>query len=148
VRPLWIVRLILYPALAGLAALLLMGGGDDDGPTYLEGWTSQDRRFTMELDDGRPVHLGTMLVQSCNGGEPWPARWWSFDGRTAHFQFDDGRLVVREKLRREYDDGQVGERHYSLEARIADGRVTGTMRLIEHLGSYVCESGVVTFAAG
>jgi hypothetical protein len=105
----------------------------------------------MELEEGRPVNLGTTLLQSCAGGEPWAARWWSFDGKTARFRFDDGRLIVREKLRREYDNGDVGERNYTLEATVADGRVTGTMRLIENLDAsgafYVCESGEVSFSA-
>ncbi len=63
-------------------------------------------------------------------------------------RFDGDELSVREKLTRRYDSGAVGERNYSLEARVADGRVTGTMRVIEDLGSYVCESGDVTFSAG
>jgi uncharacterized protein YndB with AHSA1/START domain len=146
VRPLWIVRLILYPALAGLALLLLTGGGED-GPTYLEGRTSQDRLFTMEFEDGRPTHFGTYIRHSCEVGEGWQVRWWSFDGKTARFRFADGRLVVREKLTRDYGDGWVGERSYSLEARVEDGRVTGTLRVVEDLGTYVCESGDVTFSA-
>ena len=112
-RPLWIVRLIVYPALSGLAALLL-----------------------------------TYIVHSCDGSEGWQVRWWSFDGKTARFRYDGDKLVVREKVTRRYDDGTVGERNYSLEARLANGRVTGTMRVVEDLGSYVCESGDVSFSAG
>ena len=74
-------------------------------------------------------------------------RWWSFDGDRP-LRYDGDKLVVREKVTRRYDDGTVGERNYSLEARLADGRVTGTMRVVEDLGSYVCESGDVSFSAG
>jgi hypothetical protein len=146
-RVVWAFRLLAYGGAAIAAALLLTGGGDE-GTTFLDGRTSQDEPFTMELEDGRPTHLGVALLHSCG----WRVRWWSFDGKTTRFRFDDGRLVVRERITRDYGNGEVGERNYSLEARIADGRVTGTMRVVENVtagrGTYVCESGDVSFSAG
>lgn len=147
---LWKLRLILYGGAAVIASLVLIGGGDE-GPVFLEGRTSQDRLFRMELEDGRPTNVGTSVDLSCDDGAPWFARWWSFDGKTARFRFDDGRLVVREKRTRDYDGNWVGERHSTLEARIADGRVTGTMRVVEDFAAgaqtYGCESPEVTFSA-
>jgi hypothetical protein len=151
---LWKLRAIVYGCLAIVIALVLIGGGgeEEELPVFLDGATSQGRAVTMELEDGRPTSLGMSLDGACRDGSKWFVRWWSFDGRTARFRFDDGRLVVREQVTREYDNGYAGERNYTLEARIADGRVTGTVRGIENVTGpgerYVCESPEVTFAAG
>jgi len=151
-RVVWAFRTLVYGGAAIAAAVLLTGSGDERRPTFLEGSTAQGRPFSLQLEDGRPTHLGTTIEQTCNNGLAWPACWWSFDGKTTRFRFADGRLTVREKLSRDYGEGEVGERNYTLEARIADGRVAGTMRLIENVtwsgGRYVCESGDVTFFAG
>ena len=148
-RVLWGFRVLFYGGAAIAAALLLTAGGEEP-PSFAEGRTSQNQAFTMRFENGRPVSLGTHLAATCSDGGRWSARWWSFDGRTARFHFEDGVLRVREKLAREYDNEWTGERHYTLEARVDDEGVSGTMRLVENLRhpsgtAYVCESGDVTF---
>jgi hypothetical protein len=90
----------------------------------------QGRLFTVEMKDGRPAHVGTWFEGTCQDGEPWVLRWWSFDGKTTRFRFDDGVLRIREKRTRDYGDGWVGERDHTLEARIdAGGQRVGRPRL-------------------
>jgi hypothetical protein len=150
---LWKLRAIVYGGIAVVAALVLIGfGGGEEGPAFLDGRTAQGNRFTMELEDGRPVTIGARLDATCDGDlERW-ARWWSFDGRSARFQFDDGELRVREKVSRKYDDDWTGEREHSLVARVGDDGARGTMRYVETLTNgvdvYRCTSGSVSFSAG
>jgi hypothetical protein len=149
---LWKLRVIVYGSLALVAALVLIGGGEDDLPVYLEGRTAQGNTFRMELEDGRPLNIGTYLDATCEDDHPWRARWWSFDGRTTRFRFDDGRLEVREQVTREYDDGWSGVREHTLAARLDDEGVRGTMTFVETQrrgsDSYACASGRVSFSAG
>jgi hypothetical protein len=152
-RVLWAFRMLFYGGAALAALLLLTAGGNDERPAFAEGRTSQGQVFTMQLDDGRPASLGTHFSATCNPTLDWHARWWSFDGKTARFDFDDGVLCVREKLTRDYRDGWIGDRDYRLEARVDDEGVSGTMRYVETLrygnrAGYVCESGDVSFSAG
>ncbi len=150
---LWKLRAIVYGGVAIVAALLFIGLGGEEAPPFLEGHTAQGRLFTVEMKDGRPAHVGTWFEGTCDDGEPWMLRWWSFDGKTSRFHFDDGVLRIREERTRDYGDGWVGDRDHTLEARIEDGRVTGTMRAVElqrHTSgnTYVCESADVSFSAG
>jgi hypothetical protein len=150
---LWKLRAIVYGGIAVVAALILIGSGGDEPQRFLEGHTTQDRTFTAELKDGRPAHVGTWFEGTCEDGRPWVLRWWAFDGKTSRFRFDDGVLRIHEKRRRDYRDGWIGDRDHLLEARIVDGRVTGTMRAVEvqrHTSgtTYTCKSGDVTFSAG
>jgi hypothetical protein len=149
---LWKLRAIVYGGIAVVAALLLIGLGGEDEPKFLEGRTAEDRPFTVELEDGRPKHVGTWIESTCEDGTAGAVRWWSFDGKTTRFGFEDGVLRIREQRRREYDDGWVGERVNTLDARIDDGRMAGTMRYAETVrrgtDSYDCESDEVSFSAG
>jgi hypothetical protein len=148
---LWKLRAIVYGGVALVAALLLIGLGGEEEPTFLEGRTAQGNRFTMELEDGRPVTIGTYLDARCDGKREWRARWWSFDGHTTHFDFDDGKLSVREAVNREYDDGWTGERKHSITARVDDDGARGIMNFTETVRqedySYRCSSGAVSFSA-
>ena len=149
---LWKLRAIVYGGIAVVAALLLIGLGGEDEPPFLEGRTAQGNRFTMELEDGRPVTIGTYLDASCEGNGKWRVRWWSFDQRTARFDFDDAKLSVRETVRREYDDGWSGERKLSITARVDDDGARGMLHFAETMrrgdASYRCSSGAVSFSAG
>jgi hypothetical protein len=149
---LWKLRVIVYGSLAIVAALVLTAGGGDDVPVFLEGRTDQGNTFRMELEDGRPKNVGTYLDATCEDGRPWRARWWSFDGRTTRFRFDDGKLDVREKVTREYDDGWTGRREHALAARVDDEGARGTVTFAETFrrgsDSYRCTSGPVSFSAG
>ena len=150
-RVIWGFRALLYGAAALGAALLLSGGGD--GARLPRRPDRQGNSFRMELEDGRPTNLGTYFGAKCERGADWRARWWSFDGKTARFRFDDGELRVSEKLTRDYRNGWIGDRTFTLEARVDDERVSGTMRYVETQRytdgtSYVCESGDVSFSAG
>jgi hypothetical protein len=149
---LWKLRAIVYGGAAVVIALILIGLGGDEEKPFLEGRTAQGRFFTVEMKDGRPAHVGTWFEGTCEDGEPYVLRWWSFDGKTSRFDFDDGVLRIREKRQRDYGDGWIGDRNHTLEARIDDGRVTGTMRAVEiqrHTSgtTYTCESPAVTFSA-
>jgi hypothetical protein len=148
---LWKLRAIVYGGLAIVVALVLIGSGGEDEPTFLEGRTAQGNRFTMELEDGRPVTIGTYLDATCDSKGRWRARWWSFDGHTTRFDFDDGRLSVRETVQREYDDGWAGVRKHSITARLDDDGVRGMMSFAETMRqgdfSYRCSSGPVSFSA-
>ena len=150
---LWKLRAVVYGGAAAVIALLLIGLGGDEEKPFLEGRTAQGNRFTMELEDGRPVNLGARLDATCDHDDlEWWARWWSFDGKTTRFHFEDGELEVREKVSREYDDDWKGEREHSLTARVDDDGVRGTMRYVETLTNgvylYRCSSGAVSFSAG
>jgi hypothetical protein len=150
---LWKLRAIVYGGIAAVVALILIGfGGGDEPDQFLEGRTAQGRLFTVEMNDGRPAHVGTWIETTCERGGAGFVRWWSFDGKTTRFHFEDGELRIREQRQRDYGDGWVGDRHHTLDARIEDGKVTGTMRYAETLrrgaDSYGCESPAVTFSAG
>jgi hypothetical protein len=149
---LWKLRVIVYGSLAIVVALVLTGGGGDDLPVFLEGRTAQGNTFRLELEEGRPVNIGTYLDATCVRDHTWRARWWSFDGRTSRFRFDDGRLDVREQVTREYEDGWSGVREHTLAARLHEEGVRGTMTFVETLqrgrDSYACTSGRVSFTAG
>jgi hypothetical protein len=151
-RVLWGFRAVFYGGATVAAALLLTGGGDER-PAFAEGQTSQGRAFTMRFENGRPTSLGTSFTATCDDGEPWSARWWSFDAKTARFDFEGGVLRVRERLAREYENDWTGDRDYTLEARVDDEGVSGTMRLVENLRhpggtASVCKSGDVSFSGG
>lgn len=151
-RVLWAFRLFFYGG-AGLVAVLLLTGGADERPAFAEGRTSQGEHFTMRFQDGRPISLGTYVSATCRPTLEWGAKWWSFDGKTAQFRFDDGELRLHESLTREYENGWVGHRDYRLEARVEDDGVRGTMRYDEAIRhpdqpAYFCGSGTVRFAAG
>jgi hypothetical protein len=148
---LWKLRAIVYGGIAVAAALVLVGlGGDEESP-FLEGRTAQGNRFTMELEEGRPASLGTYLDATCERDHEWRAKWWSIDGKTSRFRFDDGKLDVRETVGREYDDGWTGERRHTLTARLEDDRIHGTMTFVETMrrgaDAYDCASGDVSFSA-
>jgi hypothetical protein len=150
---LWKLRAIVYGSIAVVAALVLIGfGGGEEGPAFFDGRTSQDRGFTIKLEDGRPTSLGMSVDRSCGDGATSFVRWWSFDGKTSRFRFADGRLEVRETVSRTYDYGWKGERKFSLSARVGDEGVRGTMSYVETVrragDSYVCGSPEVTFSAG
>jgi hypothetical protein len=73
-------------------------------------------------------------------------------GRTARFRFVDGVLRVRGTLRRDYRNGWIGDRTYTLEARLDDDGASGTLRYVEVIrygdrARYDCDSGAVTFSA-
>ena len=130
---LWKLRAIVYGGGAAVIALILIGLGRDEEKPFLEGRTAQGRFVTVEKD-GRPAHVGTWFEGTCEDDEPYVLR-------------------IREKRQRDYGDGWVGDRNHTLEARIDDGRVTGTMRAVEirrHTSgtTYACESPPVTFSAG
>jgi hypothetical protein len=148
---LWKLRVIVYGTLAAIGALVLIGGGDD-APAFLEGRTAQDLTFRMELADGRPANVGTYFDATCEQKGRWGVRWWSFDGKTTRFRFDDGRLRIGETVERDYDSGWTGERKFSLEARVDDDGARGTMSFVETFRresySYRCASGPVAFKAG
>ena len=148
---LWKLRAIVYGGITVVAALLLIGLGGEDEPKFLEGRTAQGNRFTIELEDGRPVTIGTYLDATCDRNGEWRTRWWSFDGRTSRFDFDDGKLSVRETVNREYEDGWTGERKHSLTARVDDAGARGMMNYAETMRrgghAYRCSSGPVSFSA-
>jgi hypothetical protein len=150
-RVLWSVRACFYGGAALTAALLLTGG--DERPAFAEGRTSQDLPITVRLQDDRPTNVGTSFSATCRPPMDWGVRWWSFDGKTARFHYDDDVLRVRETQTRTYDNGWGGERTYTLEARVGESVIRGTMRYAETLRhpewpAYTCESGDVTFSAG
>jgi hypothetical protein len=151
-RLLWAFRIVFYGG-AFLAAPALLGlGGEAKPPSLVDGSTSQGAGFTMEFEHGRPVSVDMGVSATCRPPLEWHVRWWSYAGKTARFRFDDGVLRVRDQLLRDYRDGWTGERNFTLEARVDDGRVSGTMRFVEKLSyggrwDYVCESGDVTFFA-
>jgi hypothetical protein len=150
-------RLVVYGALALVLVPVIAGARRDargqTGTVFVDGATSQGAGFTMRLDDGRPVSVGMGVSARCRPPLEWNLRWWSFAGKTARFRFADGRLTVREKVARNYNDGWAGDRNVTLEARVDGKRVRGTVRYVETIRHgayppYVCQSGDVSFSAG
>jgi hypothetical protein len=152
-RVLWAFRIVFYGG-AFLAAPALLGlGGEAESPSFVDGSTSQGQALTMRFEDGRPIGIGTHVSATCRPPLEWGARWWTTDGRSARFRFADGRLTVRQKVEHDYRDGWIGDRSFTLEARVDGERVRGAVRYVETIRygaypPYVCESGDVTFFAG
>jgi len=148
-RTLWAIRLILYPALAIGAVLLLVGrsSGDEPARRWLDGTTSAGGQIQVEMAGDRPVRLGVDVTMRCPRGL-WTIGWWPRSLRVR-----DGSITATENVSHHYRyRNQAGARTITLGARIVDGRLEGRLSATEHFddpayGAYACESGAVTFSA-
>ena len=150
-RALWAFRLTFAPAVVAVGAFLLIGRGDATaGSLPLSGTTAHDASITIDVDkDGDPVRLATRLYAACPNGHrywtPWPAG-------GVRFRRDGRRLWALEIVKIDYDNGDVGNGHYRLDAWVDDDRVEGVLEVVEHVDAaegddYTCTSETVGFTA-
>lgn len=125
----WIVRLAVLGLLVavGAAALTLRDAPAED--RFLHGQTAQLQEIEMETSGAGEVHgFATDVWARCTDESTLPVRW--FPPRSdATYRQDGGRLVVRERWRRERRRGTVEIGWARLEGRIDGdgGAASGTI---------------------
>ncbi len=143
-RALWTFRLIFYPAAVAAIVLLLAGRSNGASPVWLYGTTSQGGQLQAQLVDGRVSRLSIHVRMRCPAGT-WAITWSP--------RIEDGRLRLRETTTHHYrSHNQTGRRTITLDARVGDGSVAGSVSSVEHFdepgyGPYDCSSGRIRFSA-
>jgi hypothetical protein len=155
VRPLWIIRLIFYPAAIGLTALLLADRLDAGEPdvSWLLGTTAQDRQFELMVQEGRPRHFDTHLVADCSDGDTWYVHWYRPENagvlrfRAPSFAAEESYTSGTDKNGRWWTstlrmDGTLGD-------GVASGRVsmTGRIKWLDGRTPVTCRTGPLPFSA-
>jgi hypothetical protein len=142
-------RTLIYGGPALAVALLLTGGGPDEG-TWLTGRTEQGHPFELLLEgDGRVGHLRTAFDTRCPGGMDHVRVF-----RVGPDRLDHNRLTVRTTTEHRFRlHDQTSHWIVEIDGRGHDGAIRGTATVVEHFdgpywGAYTCESGDVTFSAG
>jgi hypothetical protein len=154
VRPLWIFRLIFYPAAIGLIVLLVAGRGGADEPAggWLLGSTAQDRSFELRVVGGRPVYFDTYLAGRCSDGQDWHLHWYRPENAGV-LTVRPPRFSASEAYSTNADEqGRYSSVWLRMEGRLVDGKATGRLSMrIVHVESYrrsvECTSGWVAFSA-
>jgi hypothetical protein len=150
-RALLIFRLVFYPAAIALAVVLLTARGGDAEAEVVSRWgvTDQDEAMHFELDGrGRAERFQTSVTAWCPDGGSFPMTWFPGDGAPVPFEQRGDRLHVREPGRKRYDDGSIAEWVLTMDARIGDDRVTGTMDVhVRYDSGYECSASGVRFSA-
>jgi hypothetical protein len=133
-RFIWAVRLIFYPGAAIVAFLVLTSGGS--GPKGLRiGSTQQGHEFVMQFDGDRPIWFETSITEQCPSGRGATQYWAS----TQRLEVRDGVLDVEKVEPSRWSTG-TGTVTMRLRARVDDDAVTGTVRVTDQFGRYVCEA--------
>lgn len=143
---LW-VRLSLVSLLIVVVAAVWIGRGGGPGEPVATkyGATSQGRQFELRVDaEGVPVAFATSLSALCPSGRMVEMPWMPVDGDGVRFERRGDRLHLAE-----HGDGWRQE----LDAKVAGGRVTGTMTLVVHVrpktrAPFDCRSPKVRFSVG
>jgi hypothetical protein len=128
--------------------LLLAGRSNGASHDWLDGTTSQGGHVQVETDGDKPMRIFVDVPMHCPGGS-WRITW----APRGELKVRDGRLRVTETATRHYRfHNQTGRRTMTLDARVGDGTVDGTVTSVEHFdepgyGPYDCSSGRLTFSA-
>jgi hypothetical protein len=143
-QALWAFRLTFYPAVIVGAVLLLASRSNGAAPVWLDGTTSQGAHVQGQLVDGRVARLLVSVNMRCPGGN-WAVSWSP--------RPENGELQLRETTGHHYRfHNQTGRRTMTLDGRLEDGALSGTVTAVEHFdepgyGPYDCASGPITFSA-
>jgi hypothetical protein len=115
--------------------------------------TAQRHPISFQVEDasGRPYSFVTEIHSRCLGRRQRDT-WAPTDAAPAEFDWDDGRLTVRERKTFPYDDGGVWRSAASMRARATSDGLAGHMRLVWRYRRgdqrVLCDSGPVRFQAG
>jgi hypothetical protein len=147
-RFIWAFRLLFYAGAILAAVLLLSGLGRADGPAFLTGTTAAGGSVTVRLDDGEPTRLFMDLSVRCPARDSW------FMWSRAGLPLRDGEMNFTDVTDHRYHyHQQTSRRTVTVDARLDDGRLSGTVTAAEHVdgptwGAYDCVSDSVAFSAG
>ena len=147
-------RVLFYGGALIAAVVLLTGRASGGGVAYtLEGGTAQLESMRMDIDgDGDATFFDTEVRQTCTHGDEKLTRWFPADGDPVRFDQDGDDLRVEETWDRE-EGGVVQRGRATMKAKVADRRVTGTIRVVTEWSRggrryATCTSDAVAFSAG
>jgi hypothetical protein len=144
----WIIRAIVYPAVLGLLAFLLVGnpvGAAKEAPYWtMRGTTEQGEDIKLRLDAHARVRTFDVRVDLyCEGGGISFTRWNpSESGAPARFGSRGPRLDAVENRSYAQPDGSTLIVGGVLRGRVSRSRATGTVEMTRTIGGHEqCSSG-------